>query len=150
MHEFPDDVLTRDGNFVNDIVIDPDGGYAYMSDVGTGPDLRPGGIVGLYGIPVFLNWTTLTKEIVDISAAQWSAQTFIHNAIMFIDTSNNAWHNQAHWLTGTPYLSTVSSNDIKYLYLTNLNIERLGDTLGEIVTFLFTKLCQMHRQNMTS
>ena len=62
VREFPDDVLTRDGNFVNDIVIDPDGGYAYMSDVGTGPDLRPGGIVGRSVIPVFLNWTTLTKE----------------------------------------------------------------------------------------
>ena len=59
VHEFPDDVLTRDGNFVNDIVIDPDGGYAYMSDVGTGPDSHPGGIVGLYAIPVFLKWTTL-------------------------------------------------------------------------------------------
>ena len=31
--------------------------------------------------------------IVDISAIQSSAQTFIHNAISFTDTSNNAWHN---------------------------------------------------------
>ena len=28
--------------------------------------------------------------IVDISTAQSSAQTFIHNAILFIDTSDNA------------------------------------------------------------
>ena len=28
--------------------------------------------------------------IVDISAVQSSAQTFIHNAVLFIDTSNNA------------------------------------------------------------
>ena len=47
-YQFPDDVLTREGNFVNDIVIDPDGSFAYMSDVGTGPapDLHHGGIVG--------------------------------------------------------------------------------------------------------
>ena len=48
--------------------------------------------------------------IVDISSVQSSAQTFIHNAILFIDTSNNAWHNQAHWVIGTPYLSTIASN----------------------------------------
>ena len=47
VHEFPENVLTRDGNCVNDIVIDPDGGYAYMSDVGTGPELHPGGIIGM-------------------------------------------------------------------------------------------------------
>ena len=49
--------------------------------------------------------------IVNISAVQSFAQTFIHNAILFIDTSNNAWHNQAHWLIGTPYLSTIGSKD---------------------------------------
>ena len=30
------------------------------------------------------------------SAVQSSAQTFIHNAILFIDTSNKAWYNQVH------------------------------------------------------
>ena len=48
--------------------------------------------------------------IVDISDVQSSAQTFIHNVILFIDTSNNASHNQAHRLFGTPYLSTIASN----------------------------------------
>ena len=48
--------------------------------------------------------------IVDIMAVQSSAQTFIHNTILFIDTFNNAWHNQADWLIGTPYLSTIASN----------------------------------------
>ena len=49
--------------------------------------------------------------IVDISAVQSSVQTFTHNTILFIDKSNNAWQSQAHWLIGTPYLSTIASND---------------------------------------
>ena len=48
--------------------------------------------------------------IVNILTVQSSAQKFIHNAILFIDTSNSAWYNQAHCLIGTPYLSTVASN----------------------------------------
>ena len=51
--------------------------------------------------------------IVDISAVQSSAHTFIHNAFLFIDTSNNVSYNQAHWLTGVPYLSTIASNEVK-------------------------------------
>ena len=39
-----------------------------------------------------------------LSAIQSYAETRIHNAILFIYTSNNAWHNQVHWLDGTPYL----------------------------------------------
>ena len=50
--------------------------------------------------------------MIALSAAQSSAQTFIHNAIMFIDTSNNAWYNKTHWLIGTPYLSIIASNVI--------------------------------------
>ena len=37
----------RPGGIVGRSAIDPDGGYAYMSDIRTGPDLRPGEIVGL-------------------------------------------------------------------------------------------------------
>ena len=48
--------------------------------------------------------------IVDISAAQSSAQTFIHSAILVIDISNNVWYNQTHWLIRAPYLSTIASN----------------------------------------
>ena len=48
--------------------------------------------------------------IVDISAVQSSAQTFIHNTILFIDIFNNAWRNQTHWLIGMPYMSTIASN----------------------------------------
>ena len=45
-----------------------------------------------------------------LSAAQSSTLTHIHSAILFIDTSNNASYNQAHWLIGTPYLAVKASN----------------------------------------
>ena len=48
--------------------------------------------------------------IVDISAVQSSAQTFIHNAILLIYTSYNVWYNQAHWLIRMPYLFPIASN----------------------------------------
>ena len=48
--------------------------------------------------------------MIALSALQSPAQTFSHNGIMFIDTSNNAWYNQVHWLIGTPYLSIKASN----------------------------------------
>ena len=44
-------------------------------------------------------------------AVQSGAQTFIHNAIMLIDTSDNDSYNQVHWLIGMPHLSTKTSND---------------------------------------
>ena len=43
-------------------------------------------------------------------ATQSSAQTHIHSAIVVIDTSNNAWHSQVHWLVETPYLAVKASN----------------------------------------
>ena len=46
------------------------------------------------------------------SGVQLAVQTFIHNAILFIDTSNNAWYNQAHWLIGMPYLSIIAGDVI--------------------------------------
>ena len=45
-----------------------------------------------------------------LAAAQSSAQTRIHSAILVIDTSNNASYNQVHWLVRTPYLSIKASN----------------------------------------
>ena len=48
--------------------------------------------------------------MVALSAVQSSAQTFIHNAILFIDTFNNAWYNQVHWLIGMPYFPIIASN----------------------------------------
>ena len=48
------------------------------------------------------------------SAAQSSAQTHIHSAIVVIDTSNNAWHSQVHWLVGTPYLAVKASNELHW------------------------------------
>ena len=46
-----------------------------------------------------------------LSAAQSSAQTCIHSAILVIDTSNNASYNQVHWLARTPFLSIKASNE---------------------------------------
>ena len=49
--------------------------------------------------------------IIAVFTVQSSVQTFIHNAIVFIDTSINVWYNQAHWRFGTPpYLSIIASN----------------------------------------
>ena len=45
-----------------------------------------------------------------LSAAQSSAQTRIHSAILVIDTSNNVSYDQVHWLVRTPYLSIEASN----------------------------------------
>ena len=47
-----------------------------------------------------------------LSAAQSSAQTRIHNAILVIDTSNNASYNQVHWLV---HLSIKASNELEPL-----------------------------------
>ena len=44
------------------------------------------------------------------SAAQSSAQTHIHSGIVVIDTANNAWQSQVHWLDGTPHLAVKASN----------------------------------------
>ena len=57
-----------------------------------------------------MEYVTLLAFI-PLSAAQSSAQTRIHSAIVVIDTSNNAWHSQVHWLVGTPYLAIKASND---------------------------------------
>ena len=48
--------------------------------------------------------------MIAILAAQSSAQTFIHSAILFIDTSNNAWYSQTHWLIRMPQLPIIASN----------------------------------------
>ena len=50
-------------------------------------DLR---IVSL--VPKFLLFAL--PAMIALLAVQSSAQTFIHNAILFIDTFNNAWYNQ--------------------------------------------------------
>ena len=48
--------------------------------------------------------------MIPLLAVQSCAQTFIHNAIMLIDTSDNASYNQVHGLIRTPYLSIKASN----------------------------------------
>ena len=65
------------------------------------------------------------------SAAQSSAQTHIHSVIAVIDTSNNAWHSQVHWLVGTPHLAVKASNAVSQ--------ELVQDTLlqGSYVPFVY-------------
>ena len=48
--------------------------------------------------------------MIALLAVQSCAQTFIHNAIMLIDISDNASYNQVHLLIRTPYLSIKASN----------------------------------------
>ena len=45
------------------------------------------------------------------SAVQSSAPTLIHNNVLFIDTSDNAWYNQVQCLIWTPYLAIIANND---------------------------------------
>ena len=61
--------------------------------------------------------------MIAFSAAQSSAQSFIHNAILFIDTSDYARYDQPHWLIRMPYLSTIASNDAQSLHLYCLNLK---------------------------
>ena len=51
---------------------------------------------------------------------------------MVIDTSNNAWHSQVHWLVGTPYLAIKSSNgDIKLMVIQS-PLDLIQDILEKI------------------
>ena len=53
--------------------------------------------------------------MIALSAVQSSAPKFIHNVILSIDTSDNAWYNQVHFLIERPYLWIIASNAIKLL-----------------------------------
>ena len=78
-----------------------------------------------------------------LSAAQSSAQTRIHSAILIIDTSNNASYNQVHWLVRTPYLSIKASNDCVSLGFQPLVTARKR-SLGQ--GNIFTPVCHsVHR-----
>ena len=50
--------------------------------------------------------------MIALLVVQSCAQTFIHNAIMLTDTSDNASYNQVHWLISTLYFSIKASNEI--------------------------------------
>ena len=67
----------------------------------------------------FLNFILFSKSIImknqnlqpllaliALSTVHSCAQIFSHNAILFIDTSDNVWYKQVHW----PYLSIIASN----------------------------------------
>ena len=53
--------------------------------------------------------------MVAVSVVQSSSQTFIHNAILFIDNFDNAWYSNAHWPIGMPYLSIIPS-DVRFFW----------------------------------
>ena len=72
----------------------------------------------LFSCPLSLRTSDPAKSItllafITLSAAQSSAQTFIHSAILVNDTSNNASYNQVHWLVKMLYLSIKASNDVQ-------------------------------------
>ena len=60
--------------------------------------------------------------MIALSAVQSTTETFVYNDSLFIDTSNNAWYNQAHWLRGMPYLSIISSYDLAIVDTTHVNL----------------------------
>ena len=43
------------------------------------------------------------QAFIALLIVQSSVQTRSHNAILVIDTLNNNWHNQVHWLVDMPY-----------------------------------------------
>ena len=59
---------------------------------------------------VCLSTISSLLAMIALSAVQSCAQTFIHNAIMLTDASDNASHNQVHWVIRRPYLSIKASN----------------------------------------
>ena len=66
-------------------------------------------VVSIWAVSVQRGFCPPDRDITR-NCRHFGCPIIINNAIFFIDTSNNSWHNQAHWLTGTPYLSTISSN----------------------------------------
>ena len=60
-----------------------------------------------------------------LSAVQSSAhcKSYIHNAILSIDTSDNSWYNQVYRVIGTPYLSITANNVPNFT--TKFNFDRL-------------------------
>ena len=55
------------------------------------------------------------------------------NTILIIDTSDNVWYNQVHWLIRMPYLSIIASNDVlsfKRLYPSIPERSRVSYCLG--------------------
>ena len=45
VYEFLENVASRDGNYLDDLVIDPEGGFAYITDAGVRPAGHSGGVV---------------------------------------------------------------------------------------------------------
>ncbi len=59
--EFSHEIASRDGNYLNDLVVDPVGGFVYISDSGVGSTGHFGGIIGeQHSLPFFTFWYGLT------------------------------------------------------------------------------------------
>ena len=68
---------------------------------------------------MFRFWSSATfatlLAMIALSVVHSPTLTRIQNAILFIDTSNNAWYNNVHLLMGTPCLTIIASNALIYL-----------------------------------
>ena len=90
----------------------------------------PSTIIFLYAL--LEDRTCSLLAFIALSAAQSSVQTRIHSAILVTDTSNNASHNQVHWLVRTPYLSIKASNGAEinlYKLLKNSMFVNISDVM---------------------
>ena len=101
-------------------------------------------------------WVPLLA-IITLSVVQSSVQTFIHNAIMFIDTSNNDWYLQAHWIIGTPYLSIITSNVTywkttlwKYGFVAIINVLHLQRAIKSLGNETQQSVVQVPQRNSTT
>ena len=87
-------------------------------------------------------WTLLA--MIALLVVQPSTLIRIHNAILFLDTSNNAWHNTGHLVTGTPCLTIIANNEKYCGFLYNtwiaLNISNIY-YLPPWLPFLLSFVC---------
>ena len=73
--------------------------------------------------------------MIALSAVQSSVRTFFHNAILFIDNSNNAQYKQPHSLIGTPCLAIIASNGYVFVYLLMM-VDMEGEGVDEGITWV--------------
>ena len=73
--------------------------------------------------------------MITLSAVQSCLLIRLKDDILFIDTSNNAWHNQVHSPNGMPYLAIIASNDRSSIVLHLLCNPGEHTTMGQAFTF---------------
>ena len=118
------------------------------------PFLRYEGFIFLSSSCTICIWTASLLATIDLLAVQSSAQTFIPYAILFIDTSNNAWYNQDYWLTGTPFVSMIANNEncsLNVPYITSKLI-KFSKMLENRCVWIIKSICLIyyHRQGSCS